>query len=188
MKHPYPSCGHVRNRPEKATRALRQVPAFGVRRRVLSLHSVGWTAEDVAADSGVPAGAIIRLGDGGDETVRSDVAAAIRVTFDRLGGRVPPWDEAAMERGRALGGVPPLAWSDRALDRRDGKPTGQAYRRPPLVERIAELVEMGGTYDSMGPRLGMRPRSVYTALYRAGRHDLIAVIAERAGQRETGTS
>lgn len=98
----------------------RSVSALGTRRRIRALHAVGYSRQEIADASGVPATTISRALNPKTRTVGGAVARAITEAFDRADPAGPRHADPILARraariqreARAAQWATPTAWSD----------------------------------------------------------------------------
>jgi transcriptional regulator with XRE-family HTH domain len=159
------------------------VDATGTRRRVQALVWCGWSQSKIAARLGMFASNFAMLMTRANVT--ADTARAVAALYDELWDQAPPeatqHQKIAANRARnyarSRGWVPPVAWDDGALDDPAASPVEgweRTERRGPLrgaelAAEAAELAGLGVGQELAATRLGVRPKTLERAAYRARR-------------------
>ena len=90
----------------------RRIPILGTRRRLQALGAIGWTAADIAAETGLTSHSVHDIrGRAGRLWVSSAAAQAIADVYEQL-CMTPGPSRVTRLRGRDYGWLPPLAWDD----------------------------------------------------------------------------
>lgn len=151
-----------------------QVPAYGVIRRLKALKALGWTWPQIGEASGLNGKTLRSFVAKGGAYTTADTMQAIRAAYAQLGSTRPDGTYADKARTYAArnGYAPPAAWDD--IDDPDEEPQGIRGPERSNVngEDLIEAVELGANLSNLTGRFGLGPRTIYAALYRAGRSDL----------------
>ena len=165
------------------------VPTIGTTRRLRALALRGWTCADVARGTGVHVAALVRCINAKTTVISADTALAVHEWFAEHWDKDAPTDTRerrgqatrASRRARREGWHPALAWDD--ID--DPTATPDAGTTDGRAGLAAEDVEWVLRYErhtrsSLEHRLGASWSTIYGALRRAGRTDLLKRLDEDA--------
>ena len=156
-----------------------RVSAVGAMRRLQALAAIGWTMTRLSRETGVAAGSlytVLRTG-----RCSAPIWRAISDAYDAFWNR-PPLPQGrgtarhittAIERARAAGWAPPLAWDDDTIDDPKACPSGVRRRDGHwTVEDFEELLRQGETHEMACRRLRITWKAFERRIYRVGRNDL----------------
>lgn len=163
------------------------VDPTGALRRLHALVAIGWPEQWLSTRLGMWRGNYDGVFDGGPITVhtRTKVAALYDQLWDQTPPATTPTERAAVtrarNRARTLGWAPPLAWDDDTIDDPEAKPQcGATVTWGVTVEDVTFLIETGETLVAIAHRLGLTVDSIYSALGRHHRQDLIQRLKKAA--------
>jgi hypothetical protein len=131
------------NRVLRATGRAKMVPAVGTVRRIRALRCLGWTVEDIARETGVPAKTLRNPCHRG-QYVHRDTFNAVSRAYERLCMTQPEggYHVRARRHAVSMGWLPPLAWID--ID----DPTEDPTARMSEEERWVQWWESRGYTDA----------------------------------------
>lgn len=170
---------------ERALRPGAVVDPTGAARRLQALVAVGWSQSKLAARLGMLPSNIGPLVHG-LRKITAGTARAVRALYDELWNQPPPQaghrDKIAASRARRQGAdqgwAKPLAWDDDTIDNPVAWPyfEDESYGPDPRIDfdDLEFLIDQGETWQTLPGRLGVERASIWTALQRKGRRDLIA--------------
>lgn len=187
---------HARDHKAWMLRALRgqteTIDATGTVRRLQALCAAGWSRRELAAILDMEKSAVDRLVNGVEVCWRS-TAGRVRNAYETH-WQGPPEPTTAHQRAcrertrnvaRRQGWALPLAWDEGTIDDPAAEPWRPARHgtRGSTVEDIAWCIESGETNpEAIAGRVGIAPTSVKDLLHKAGRHDLVARLADPLGR------
>lgn len=166
------------------------VGAAGPSRRLQGLARMGWTLDDLAAETGLPFSTLAVIRQGTRSQTAARAATLIAAVYDRL-CMVPGPSPVTAVYARSQGWVPPLAWDDDTIDDPTASPEGVQDRDPDAapvnarkvhVDDIVEQLELdpAAPLRVVAERLGLRKETIRRHLHRHGRDDLLAVMSRNA--------
>ena len=161
-------------RPTGDPRDTQYVDATGTVRRLRALSAVGWPYREIARRLGCDPGGINKVREGSRVMVRLATAKKVAALYDELWDQPGPSLRSVLA-ARRNGWVPPMAWDDDTIDDPAAQPhtpkaLGSAGRLPPeyVVEDFLDTFDHHqGDIHIAAHRLGMKPKSLERALYRA---------------------
>lgn len=156
----------------------RLIDPTGTQRRLQALAALGWPQETLGARLGMRTADIGRISRGEPTRVRSVVAERVCQLYDEL-SMTPGPSTLSVQRARAKGWAPPLAWDDEAIDDPTATPTGAIRaRRNPRRDVDEVAVRRAAAGEQLD--LSAAERAALVALLaRQGLSD--ALIADRVG-------
>jgi hypothetical protein len=166
-----------RGRIERQLGYYRRVPAVGTQRRLRALARMGWSGRHVCRLAGYSARSfhphLMRC-----TWLSRATAAKIAAIYDQLSMREGP-STFARRHAERNGWPPPLAWDDDEIDDPDAQPAGSSGtsqpgpRSPVDAGDVEHLLSFGEHTDAIAERFGVDRESLYRALHRRGRSDLV---------------
>lgn len=164
--------------------------ATGTTRRLQALAFLGYRLEDITAGTGVPEMCVSKLMRGEQATVLAGPWRAIRDYYDRVGLEFGPSRTPHLKALRR-GWVGPLAWDDDVIEDPSARPqTGVEDEPAARVGRPStataqdtdEYLQLHptATAHEVGRQLNLKAASVYKALRRVGRQDLVDQLIRNA--------
>lgn len=157
------------------------VPVWGPARRLQALAWMGWTADDLVAQSTLSKSEIQKVRSLRRPNINLYIAEEIERLYDAL------WDKdggSPITRGyaKAHGWVSPLAWDDETIDEEHATPYAEAhsYDEGFSDEKVNERFLCGRVLEQIAEEIGIKPHSLLRRLERHGRTELADAL--RAGR------
>ena len=124
----------------------RRIPILSTRRRLQALGAIGWTAADIAAETGLTRHAVHDIrGRAARLWVSQATAQVIADVYDQLCMTVGP-SEITRQRARDYGWLPPLAWDDIDADSGPVVHVGHV-RNPDEVDEAVVIRILAGEFN-----------------------------------------
>lgn len=160
------------------------VDSTGSARRLQALSAIGWDSAMVADHIGVTPSRVRAIRAHERPEIHATTRNMISAAYDELSMTLPP-DSMWVTRSRTWasrhGWPPPLAWDDDTIDDPEAKPQcGATVTWGATVEDVTFLIETGETLVAIAHRLGLTVDSIYSALHRHHRQDLIQRLKKAA--------
>lgn len=161
------------------------VTPFGLGRRIRALAALGWPVSYLARETGLDKEPLRRLRDGiPQQYVQAHVRDAILAAYDRLQMRGPEIhttpDRRAVSRAlntaRKNRWAPPLAW-DNIDDPYEVPDATYAPTKRADLDEFTHLIRGGESITRAAARLGVTVAAIDQAARRAGRADLVELVA-----------
>jgi hypothetical protein len=161
------------------------VTGIGARRRITALMARGWSAEALAAETGLEE-SVFGYRPSDLAHARAGTLEQVSAAYERLWNAQPPRStpqeraaaEETLDHARVCGWAPPMALDDDTVDLHEGKPDPKVWRRTAsgvqssaeIAEDVAFIREWDGysraSAAELAVRLGRSKDSVTQALVR----------------------
>lgn len=159
----------------------RSIDGTGTRRRLQALVAIGWSQTRLARQLGIAMPNFTGLIHGRDPRVQVATARKVADLYDRLWSTPPTaahrWERGGIARAKNVarqhGWAPPMAWDDDTIDDPEATPDLGEGARGIAVDDIEWLADSGDGVDQIARRLGVQVDTVWSALHRHGRDDLV---------------
>lgn len=158
------------------------IDSAGTRRRIEALQVVGWSQQEVATRLGISRQAVAQMKRAALVTVAN--AVRVRDVYDELCMK-PGTDRRTRRWATRMGYAPPLAWDDESIDDPAAQPHGSGWRPGHLdLDEFMRLIRYGETAERAVARLGITPKAVERAAYRAEpiRRDVLRALRPTDGR------
>lgn len=166
------------------------LPAIGTMRRLQALTVMGWSMDELSARYNTPPKTLSCIRSGRLRSIRGESAQLVSRIYEEL------WDQRGPGRRAATqalhrGWVGPLAWDDETIDSPETTPAGCAptravHRGRPVADTVEDVrflldADAALPNHAAAHRLGLKPKSLTTALERAADDAYDAAAAEVRG-------